>query len=289
VLAVSIFMRGLRWRALFPQPSRPTVKLITRANLIGYLFNTILPARAGEPARVIALRRAGWSLAQTTGTVVVERVYDVLSLLVLLFIAAPWLPHVSWLRTAAILAAALAAGLLVVIVLLSVYGERALRVLLKPLAQLPFVSVEQFDRGTRNLGTGLAGILSLRIALVAWAWTIASWVMMALSYWIGLRALDLHLSPLAGLLVVIAVGLSMILPSSPAAFGVFEAAAVVALKAYGVQDTKALSYALAIHAVNLALYLGAGLVALRFGSHPALTVSQTADTPSDEPGTAVRA
>ena len=66
----------------------------------------------------------------------------------------------------------------------------------------------------------------------------------------------------------------------------FEAAAVVALKAYGVQDTKALSYALAVHAVNLVLYLGAGLVALRFGADAPLTVGETADVSSDEPAAA---
>ena len=85
---------GLRWRSLFAPPSRPSVKVITHANLIGYLFNTILPTRAGEAARVIAIRRAGGSPAEATGKVVVEGVYDVLSLLVLLFVTTPWLPHV---------------------------------------------------------------------------------------------------------------------------------------------------------------------------------------------------
>jgi uncharacterized membrane protein YbhN (UPF0104 family) len=50
---------------------------------------------------------------------------------------------------------------------------------------------------------------------------------------------------------VIAIGLAMILPSSPAAVGVFEGATVVALGAYGVNQSDALSYALVLHAINV--------------------------------------
>jgi uncharacterized membrane protein YbhN (UPF0104 family) len=54
----------------------------------------------------------------------------------------------------------------------------------------------------------------------------------------------------------------MILPSSPAAVGVFEAAALIALKAYGIDKSAALSYALVLHAVNFAPYVIAGAVVL---------------------------
>ena len=68
---------------------------------------------------------------------------------------------------------------------------------------------------------------------------------------------------LAGLLVVVATNLVLILPSSPGALGVFEAATVVALKAFGVDDSLALSYALVLHALNLLPYIAAGAFVLR--------------------------
>lgn len=86
---------------------------------------------------------------------------------------------------------------------------------------------------------------------------------MALSYWLVMLAFDLGLSPVAGLFALIAVGLAMILPSSPAAAGVFEAATIVALLPYGVPKSLALSYALVIHAVNFVLYIGWGAIVLR--------------------------
>ena len=82
--------------------------------MIGYLFNNILPARAGEAARVVALRReAGVSAARGAATVAVERVFDVASLAVLMLVATPALGSGAVVRaTAWTSVAALAAALL---------------------------------------------------------------------------------------------------------------------------------------------------------------------------------
>ncbi len=53
----------------------------------------------------------------------------------------------------------------------------------------------------------------------------------------------------------------MIIPSPPAAVGVFEAAGVLALKAYGVHASTALPYALVLHVSNFVpLVLGGALM-----------------------------
>jgi uncharacterized protein (TIRG00374 family) len=102
-----------------------------------------------------------------------------------------------------------------------------------------------------------------RLAIGAFASTTLSWLGLALSTWFVLRAFHLGLSPLAGLLTVIAINLALILPSSPAAVGVFEAATLVALSAYGVSTSEALPVALVLHLVNLVPYLAAGAFVLR--------------------------
>jgi uncharacterized membrane protein YbhN (UPF0104 family) len=50
----------------------------------------------------------------------------------------------------------------------------------------------------------------------------------------------------------------MILPSPPAALGIFEGATVVVLSAYGVDGSTALSYALVLHALNVLPLLAVG-------------------------------
>jgi uncharacterized membrane protein YbhN (UPF0104 family) len=53
-LAVATLLRAVRWQALFHGETRPPLPAVTRAMLVGLLFNSILPARAGEAARIVA-------------------------------------------------------------------------------------------------------------------------------------------------------------------------------------------------------------------------------------------
>lgn len=264
VFTLAIVLRAVRWWSLFAPPRRPPVRAIAYALLVGYFFNNILPARAGEAARVIALhRRSTTSKAETVATVVVERLFDVLALLIVLFVVYPWLPQISWLRAAALFGAVVVAGLLTLVFVVVRYEERALHWLLSPLRRLRRAGVaERLEAAAVNATRGLVGLRDPRVALRAMALTIASWVTLGVSYWILSHAFALDLPIVAGMLVTVAINLSLVLPSSPAALGVFEAATVLALRAFDVPHAEALSYALVLHLLNLVPFLVIGAALL---------------------------
>lgn len=264
VLAAAIFLRALRWRFLFRRETRPPLGATTRALLIGYFFNNILPVRAGEALRVVALHEeAGTSRAEALGTAVTERVYDILALLVLLFVATPWLPEVTWLRRVAVLALVFAVAVAVAIGVLRRWQERPLRFALRPLALLPGVSAERTERAAANVVQGLAAVHRARVALPAFALTIVAILVMTCSFWLVTLAFDLGVGFGAGLLVMVTTNLAMVIPSSPAAVGVFEAATLVALNAYGIGDSRGLSYAVVLHGVNFFPFVAAGFFLLK--------------------------
>ncbi len=260
LIAVANVLRAWRWQLQFAPATRPRLGPALSALLIGTFFNNVLPARAGEAAQVVALRRSSrTSLSETAATVLLGRVWDVLSVLVLLFCLAPWLPPVSWLRTAVYLAV----GIAVALIALVVAGQRLLRLLLRPLARLPFLTLAHTDSAAAGVWRGLVSVREPGPAVVALVLTTASWAVFGISNWLVLEGLSLGLSPLAGMLVSIALTLAMVLPSSPASIGVFEAAVLVALKPYGVPKAEGLSAALLLHALNLFPYLVAGLACMR--------------------------
>jgi uncharacterized protein (TIRG00374 family) len=268
VLGIALWLRVLRWWVLFDESSRPPLRAVGHAAFVGYFFNNILPARAGEAARVIALNsKARTPRAEAIGTVVIERVFDLLALLFLLFASYPLLPEISWLKAAALLGIVLVTGLVVVIFLLVRYDHRAVRWLLSPLRRLPGDHTgARVEEAVVNATRGLVALREPRVALRGMALTIASWVVLALSFWILTNAFDLHLPLVAGMLTVVAINLSLVLPSSPAALGVFEAATVVALRAFDVPQAEALSYALVLHLLNFAPFLLIGAVLLGPGA-----------------------
>ncbi len=240
------------------------------ATLIGYLFNNILPARAGEAARVVALtQRSDAPAAEVVGTVLVERVYDVLSILIIFFCASPWLPHESWFETAAVLGGVAAAVLAAVIWILAVHGDRPLRWLVRPLGRLPGVTSERAEAEAATLAEGLSGLRERRVAFEALLWSIAAWMMSAVWAWCVLLAFEPSRGFGTGVLVTVVIGLSMIIPSPPAAVGVFEAAGVAALAAYHVHDSSALPYALVLHVSNFVPLVLAGALTLRYAARRA--------------------
>jgi uncharacterized protein (TIRG00374 family) len=259
-LAASMGVRVVRWRLLFRPEHRPPFVPLAKASVLGLFFNSILPARAGEAARIVALKSyTGTPVAETTATVVVERIADVTSLLLLLFVLVAWLPHVSWLAGDEIVAA----GCLVGIVVLG-FAVRRLR--MRPLPRLavrvPGLNEERMRRMTEDALHGMETLVSPHQAVGVLAWTYASWLLLGLSFWFLMVGLHLHLSLLAGLLVVITTGLAFIVPAAPAAVGVFEAAGLSAMSAYAVPRSHAFAYVLVLHLLNFVPFVVAGLLVL---------------------------
>jgi hypothetical protein len=265
--AVQVVVRAMRWRSLFAPARRPPRGPIMAATLIGYLFNNIMPARAGEAARVVALaQRTNVPAAEIVGTALVERAYDVLSILIIFFCASPWLPHEGWFTTAAILAGVAAVGLAAVIWILAVHGDRPLLWIVRPLGRLPGLSPERVEREAATLAGGLAGLREHRVALEALLWSLAAWMLSAVWAWCVLLAFEPSRGFGTGVLVTVVIGLSMIIPSPPAAVGVFEAAGVAALSAYHVHESAALPYALVLHVSNFVPLVLAGVLTLRYAA-----------------------
>jgi len=89
VYFVAVLVRSLRWRYLL-QP----VKIIPSSRLfpvvvIGYAGNNVLPLRAGEVIRAFVLRRKeGTSASAALATIAVERIFDGLTMLFFIAVAA---------------------------------------------------------------------------------------------------------------------------------------------------------------------------------------------------------
>jgi hypothetical protein len=201
---------------------------------------------------------------------------------VIFFAAQHWLPHESWSGAAAAAAIALAAIIAGTAVVLAIYGERPIRFLLRPLRRIPMFSGERLDHTVSELTHGLSGLRQWPLALESFAWTLVAWMLTALCAYLVALAFHLGVPFACGILVAVAVGLSMILPSPPAAVGVFEAAALIALKAYGVPYSSALPYALVLHLVNFVPFVVVGAILLHHNARhpPAIEVAPQAGKPA---------
>src|SRR5438445_3373925 len=98
LVALGIWLRSWRWQRLLPEEGRSVpVRRIVPVVLIGYLGNSVLPARLGEPIRAYVLaRQESLSIAAVFGTALLERIVDLTVLAVMAFLAATLIGAPSW-------------------------------------------------------------------------------------------------------------------------------------------------------------------------------------------------
>jgi uncharacterized membrane protein YbhN (UPF0104 family) len=189
--------------------------------------------------------------------------HDSIALLVLLFVAVPFAPAVTWLRGATLLLAFLAAAAAVTLLVVRRFGSRPLQFALRPLTWLPGFSRTRTELAAAGIVRGLAGLRTARVALIAFTLSVLSWLGVALSFTLVLQGAGLDLGLDAGILVAFATTFSLLLPALPASVGIFEAAALVALEPYDVDHAQALSAAVVIHVMSFVPFLIAGPLAAR--------------------------
>ncbi len=94
VTLLSMYVRSIRWHyLLLPSYKIPTRRLFSPL-MIGFAFNGIFPARAGEFARAYVLgKKEKMTFSAAFATVIVERIFDGLTMLFLFAITLMFLPE----------------------------------------------------------------------------------------------------------------------------------------------------------------------------------------------------
>jgi len=248
---VGLFTRAFRWFWLFPPASNPPG--VVPGILIGYMANNVLPLRAGEVVRVYVVTRR-WRAAGrahalwlVVATLVIERVLDSLAVVLILGVLVLLIPVPAALQWAAAVLLAIDVVGIGVLVAATAAPERMRGVLGRLTGRSP--RVERL--ATNAFDTALAGLDGIR-ARAHWlplaGWTAVVWIAPAFAAWTMLRAMHLDLPFVAGWTVIAFVGLGISVPSAPGYVGVFHAAAVLAVEAFGVPRAQALGYAILFHA-----------------------------------------
>ncbi|HEV2787338.1 MAG TPA: lysylphosphatidylglycerol synthase transmembrane domain-containing protein [Solirubrobacteraceae bacterium] len=232
-------VRAERWYELLryngAQPRRLDAYGLLAVSNFG---NNVLPARAGDALRVVLIApRAGTDARTAIGTIVAERVLDVVVLVVLFVVLAYGVlggidvPSAGRLVFAALLVAALIALAAAAAWVLHRRGHlRRVLAFLAPMAE-----------ATRNLRSN-HGLQLLGITFAVWS---LEWI----AWWLAARAVGLELALLeVGYLIGLA-SIFALVPSGPGYVGTFAAAVVFGVRALEFTGAQALSYVLALRFV----------------------------------------
>lgn len=264
ILAFTSVARAFRWHTLmYPEQTVSIRKLFNFVN-IGYLFNGILPAKIGELVRgYLVGRHVSGGIAQGLSTLLVERLMDVLAVVVLLVLLIPFVALPAWITRGGLIFGVVAIVGVGGLVVLARFGDRGLEWVWRYLGRLPVVGHPKVKTTLSNILVGLRVLSVPRLVPGILGWTVAVWVGYALFNYVLLFAFGLgELSFTAAAFVLCATGFGMMVPSSPGAIGVFEGAAVLALGVYGIDSSRAFGYAFGLHMLTNLQLIVMGLLGL---------------------------
>ncbi len=258
VVGTLIFpLRAPRWRIILsPVAEGLPFGMLWRAIAIGMMGNNVLPVRAGELARAFALsretKRVPFSAA--FASLAVDRIFDATCVLLLMALATldPSLPAGQTLAGHSIAkiiggGAALALVAISGLYLIVFFTERAILVW-ESIARRIAPRFE--ERGRRTLLAFASGLAVLRDPvkfLSTMAWALAMWLVNALAFWLGFKALGIDVSYSAALMLQGLVAIGVAVPALPGFFGAFEKFAQLGLGIYGIDRTLATSWAISYH------------------------------------------
>jgi glycosyltransferase 2 family protein len=246
---LGMWARALRWQLLFyPLRDLPFGKIFAVLN-IGYLLTNILPARLGDLARAYLLGDlTGVSKARTLSTIIVERVADVLVILLFLAALLPFIPVPDWVTQSSVLLAGGFIGLAAMLVLMARHRQAAMSLLKRLAAHVQWLNREGLWHLLESLLDGVEILRYWRPALLLLVGSIFIWLLSVGQFYAAMLAFDLQLPVSAAVFVLCVTALGMTVPSSPGEIGVWEYVIVLGLSLFLVSKGTALSYALVLHA-----------------------------------------
>jgi phosphatidylinositol alpha-mannosyltransferase len=267
LMCASMLVRAEAWNAIL-RAALPGIRVrrrdTARGTMIGVLMSATLPARLGEPSRaLIVARRVGRVRDRfpiVLGTLVSQTLLNILALAVL---GAVMFKTVGLFQgnEDALVVATIAPVVLLILVLSAPW-------LLRRGKPTRFQRVQQaaaLARGAMvQVRSGLQVFRKPKLGGWAAVMQLTAWAIQWLACYVLLVALGLD--DRAGLgaaaAVLFAVNVTAALPATPSNLGVFQAACVAVLSAYGVGKTNALAYGIILQAVEIGTAVAMGMPAL---------------------------
>jgi glycosyltransferase 2 family protein len=251
VYFLAVWARTWRWDYLLRPMKQISLGRLFPIVVIGYMGNNVYPFRAGELLRSFVLRQQeAVSMSSSLATIVVERVFDGLVMLLFVFVALPFAPLPNdTVRLVVILGSVLFLGALGIFFAVAAVPQRFMATttwfserLLPERFRVPVIGfAERFIVGLSALRSGRGLVMIFLISIVIW-------LLETVKYWFVMHAFDFTVSFFALMLMNGVVNLATTLPSAPGYIGTFDGPGIAVLTLYGVDPAIATAYTFTLHA-----------------------------------------
>lgn len=285
--AVMYLVRAERWQYLLEPLGHTRFWVAFRTTVIGFAASFVLPARAGEVLRPYLLaKKEGLPATAAFATIIVERILDLVAVLILLgafflglsgdtAVRAPGLFRAVALGGLAL--APIGAGVLAAMFVMAGHPERLHALVLRAERLLPTRLAHAVAGFAKTFAEGLAVVRRPSRLLIAMGWSLVLWLCIAAQVYVLTRAFAIVM-PFGGSFVLTAmlvVGVSI--PTPGGVGGSHEALRLGLTSFYGTDNDVAVGAAIVQHAMN---FVPVTLLGLWFITREGLSLGKLRDLSS---------
>jgi uncharacterized protein (TIRG00374 family) len=272
-LVINLFtsvLRSWRWRYLLAPIAPVAFRPLLECTLMGWTVSVLLPGRLGEIARPVLLsRRTEVKASAAIGSVVLERIFDALTVLVLLAAYLAFLPAPAAVSEEGrvVLDAMRGSGMLGLAGLLGLGAITVMAMRNRRFMSAVDRLIERWLPArlgllARSFIHGMSGLRSLRLLAMISFSSLLLWMTIVSTYVVLFHALGVDLPWYAAIPVLALMVVGVMIPT-PGGVGSFHKAAQLGLVGlWGVNNDLAVAYAIVSHAVAFLPLAVIGLVLL---------------------------
>lgn len=268
-LLFSHFLRAVRWKVILRsvKPGASVVNLFGSL-MVGYGVNCVIP-RLGEVSRAVLLGR--WEELSGTsmfGTVVVERVIDVVAFIAALLISV-FIYHGNlyesfpWLKSSLYLASVFMAGVIIFLFLVIKFKEKFYSIILKLVSRISLKTAHKLANIFSMLIEGFASLKGFDNIIYTVLLTASIILAYSLNAYLGFLCLGMQNMKDVGfttawvLMAISSLGVVIPTPGGTGSYHVITQTALVIL--FGFTSEMGLAYAVLNHAVSTIVFIVAAL------------------------------
>ena len=264
-LALLVYLvRAFRWKFLLMPLKETRLTNLFSTTIIGYMVNSLIPGRLGEIARPYLLgQKEGLSKTAAFATIIVERIFDLITLLALFslyLMLAPSLRYLSSKESAimsrvewsGVISAIAGAALIAFLLLWHLKTHLFLKVTEKLSFFLPARLSQGLSKGISSFAQGLTVLRGKRLLLRIGVYSFVHWLMVSFSLWLILLAFKINIPFYFTFLILLFAATGAAIPT-PAGVGAYhKAVQIVLVNFLAIENDLAVGTSIVMHAVSFA-------------------------------------
>lgn len=279
-MAVTYWVRAHRWQVLLAPLGPTRFRTAFRTTVIGFAALSLLPARAGDLLRPYLLaRQEGLSPPATFATIVLERVLDLIAVLVLLAVFVwGFADHATMspvlrrsVEVSSVIAGVGAVALFALTWVLASHPERIGTLVFSVTKVLPRRPAVRLARLARTFSGGFAVARQPRSLVAAMIWSIPLWLALAGEVWAITAAFGIEMSFVGTFLLQALLVIGVAVPTPGAVGSYHEAYRIGVTTFFGAPNDAAIAAAIVVHAVA---FVPVALMGVLFMTQDGLSVGK---------------